>query len=173
MCSQGSPSTISPWLRRICFGAVGSYGCRQTAVAPAVCREQVVVSELLVPTPLESEMMSLVSPALLSVNIHALRINWNRWSFGVTKARLGDILLFFLLPRYWTSFLHNFMIVLIAYFSTFSYGMAVAIVNSCYHRKTTENTRLPHSSNYEISWLTLESEYWNYHLLQISVYLNN
>lgn len=30
------------------------------------CREQ-VVSELLVPTPLESDMMSLVSPALLSV----------------------------------------------------------------------------------------------------------
>lgn len=77
MCNQGSPSTISPWLRRMCFGAVGSYGCRQTAVAPAVCREQVVVSELLVPTPLESEMMSLVSPALLSVNIHALGINWN------------------------------------------------------------------------------------------------
>jgi hypothetical protein len=33
------------------------------------CSEHVVVSELLVPTPLESEMMSLVSPALLSVDI--------------------------------------------------------------------------------------------------------
>lgn len=36
-------------------------------MVPAVCSEQVVVSELLVPTPLESDMMSLVSPALLSI----------------------------------------------------------------------------------------------------------
>lgn len=62
---------MSPWLSRTWPGCAGggSYGCRHTAVAPPACSEQVVVSELLVPTPLESEMMSLVSPALLSAHI--------------------------------------------------------------------------------------------------------
>lgn len=62
------PSIISPWLSLKWPGAEGSQGCRHTTVVPAVWSEQVVVSELVVPTPLESEMMSLVSPALLSIN---------------------------------------------------------------------------------------------------------
>lgn len=154
MCNQGSPSTISPWLSRICFGAVGSYGCRQTAVAPAVCREQVVVSELLVPTPLESEMMSLVSPALLSVNIHALEINWNWWSFDVKKAKLGVLYFYHFLPRYWSGFLHNFIICYICIF--FNVYPLDSSCNTAATITNFNNTRLCYSYNYKISWMTGE-----------------
>lgn len=61
---------MSPWLSRRCPGAAGSQGCRHTTVVGG-CSDT-VVSDVLVPTPLESDMMSLVSPALLSATLDTL-----------------------------------------------------------------------------------------------------
>lgn len=65
------------------------------------CREH-VVSELLVPTPLESDMMSLVSPALLSVDVSvAQRSVWFENHFCKRGSKIGIDFIFSDLPRAW------------------------------------------------------------------------